>query len=187
MDVIGHLALATLQLVSDTGHDLHPSARRVADWAAANGLEIEIDEHPEDGARTADDAAAAVGCLVDQIVKSLVFAVQPGNDGPGLVLALTSGANQVDTTALASLAGAESCGRADPEAVRAATGYAIGGIPPFGHDTPLPTWIDPHLLTFDRVWGAAGTPRHVFGIGPETLVELTGGRTADFTRAPKQG
>jgi len=169
--------------VDQPAADLHPSAKRVAGWAAERGQPLEVREYPEDGARTADDAAAAVGCRVDQIVKSMIFSARDGDEGQELILALTSGANQVDGAALATLAGVASCGRADPEAVRAATGYAIGGVPPFGHATSLRTWIDPHLLDFDEVWAAAGTPRHVFPIGPEALVELTGAETADFTRS----
>jgi prolyl-tRNA editing enzyme YbaK/EbsC (Cys-tRNA(Pro) deacylase) len=162
--------------------DLHPSARRVKDWAAERGLELDVREYPEAGARTADEAAAAVGCKVDQIVKSMIFAA-PGPDGPELVLALTSGANQVDPEALARVAGVGRCGRADAAGVREATGYAIGGVPPFGHRTSLRTWIDPHLLTFEQVWAAAGTPRHVFPIAPDRLIELTGAEPAPFTRS----
>lgn len=161
---------------------LHPSAERVNAYARSCGLDLEIREYPEDGARTAADAAAAVGCEVDQIVKSMIFAAQPpGGGSTELVLALTAGSNKVDGQALAALAGAESCGRADPDEVRAATGYAIGGVPPFGHDTALRTWVDPRLLTFEEVWAAAGTPRHVFAIAPAKLVELTGAVAADFT------
>ena len=162
--------------------DLHPSARRVDDWAAERGLELDVREYPEDGARTADEAAAAVGCKVDQIVKSMIFAAE-GPAGPELILALTSGTNQVDPEALALVADVGRCGRADAEAVREATGYAIGGVPPFGHRTALRTWIDPHLLTFDQVWAAAGTPRHVFPIAPHRLIELTGAEPAPFTRS----
>ena len=75
------------------------------------------------------------------------------------------------------------CGRADPEAVRAATGYAIGGVPPCGHVGALRTWVDPDLLDHDVVWAAAGTPRHVFPISPQALVELTGAEPAAFTRS----
>ena len=161
------------------------------DWGAARGFEVRVREYAEQGARTAEDAAAAVGCVVDQIVKSMIFAVhgtpghgpaagdRPAGDGE-LVLALTAGSNRVDGTQLAALAGADRCQRADPEAVRAVTGYAIGGVPPFGHATALRTWIDPHLLTFDEVWAAAGTPRHVFPINPARLVELTGAHQAAF-------
>ena len=168
--------------MNDPTDDLHPSVRRVAGWAAEHGLELEVREYPEDGARTAEDAAAAVGCKVDQIVKSMIFAAD-GPRGAELMLALTSGANQVDPQALAAIAGVDRCGRADPEDVRTVTGYAIGGVPPFGHATALRTWVDPHLLTFDRVWAATGTPRHVFPITPEQLVDLTGAEPAGFTRA----
>ncbi len=163
--------------------ELHPSARRVHDWAAERGVHLAIREYPEEGARTAEDAAAAVGCKVDQIVKSMIFSAVTA-DGPELLLALTSGSNQVDAAALAELAGVGRCGRADPEGVRAATGYAIGGVPPFGHATALRTWVDPHLLDFTEVWAAAGTPRHVFPIAPAALVELTGAVEAAFTTDP---
>jgi prolyl-tRNA editing enzyme YbaK/EbsC (Cys-tRNA(Pro) deacylase) len=176
-------------------HDLHPSAKRVADWAMERGVSLTIQEYPEDGARTAEDAAAAVGSKVDQIVKSMIFAVTTLSENEGgatdgaeseheLVLALTAGSHLVDTDALAEIAGVSRCGRAKPEAVRTATGYAIGGVPPFAHANELRTWIDPHLLTFDEVWAAAGTPRHVFPISPATLANLTGAVEASFTVTP---
>lgn len=154
---------------------LPASAARVVDAAAGHGLTLAVAEFP-DGTRTAEDAAAAVGCAVDQIVKSMIFAADDE-----IVLALTSGAHQVDPRALAGLAGAGRCGRADADRVRAVTGYAIGGVPPFGHDHPVRTWIDPHLLGFDEVWAAAGTPRHVFPIAPDRLVAITGAVAAPFT------
>jgi len=155
--------------------DLPASARRVVDAASSHGLNIEVRDFP-DGTRTAADAANAVGCSVDQIVKSMIF------DADGeIVLALTSGVNQVDPSALAGAAGSDRCGRADPDQVRATTGYAIGGVPPFGHEMPVRTWIDPHLLGFDQVWAAAGTPRHVFAISPQALVAATGAEQAAFT------
>ncbi len=150
-----------------------PSVQRVVDSAAACGLTITVVEFPE-GTRTAVDAATAVGCEVDQIVKSMVF-----DTGDELVLALTSGSHRVDGAALASALGVEKCGRADVNDVRAATSYAIGGVPPIGHATPLRAVIDPHLLTFSEVWAAAGTPRHVFGIDPAVLREISGASTAD--------
>ena len=128
------------------------------------------------GTRTAADAAAAVGCDVGQIVKSLVFATPTK-----LVLALTSGANQVDTDRLGELAG-EEISLANPEAVRAATGFAIGGTPPFGHVTPLPVWIDEDLLAYDTVWAAAGTPDSCFPITPPQLVAATGANPADVVQ-----
>lgn len=139
------------------------------------GVPVEPVRYPE-GTRTAADAAAAVGCDVGQIVKSLVFATSTK-----LVLALTSGANQVDTDRLGELVD-EEISLADAEAVRAATGFAIGGTPPFGHLTQLPTWIDEDLMAYDTVWAAAGTPDSCFPIDPAQLVAVTGATPADFAR-----
>lgn len=155
--------------------ELPRSAQRVAEAAAAHGLILDIVEYP-DGTRTAVDAAEAVGCEVAQIVKSLIFGF-----GDGLVLALTSGSNRVDADRLAEAAGGGTCGRADADTVRAVTGYAIGGVPPFGHDNPVPAFFDPDLLDHTVVWAAAGTPRHVFPIDPKRLLELTGATKAPFT------
>jgi Cys-tRNA(Pro) deacylase len=152
--------------------EVHPNAARVARAAERLGLTIELREFPE-GTRTAEEAARAVGVAVGQIVKSLVFTL----DG-ALVMALVSGANRLHEPALAATLGGEVVGRADAAGVRAATGYAIGGVPPFGHPTSLPTAIDEDLLTYDEVWAAAGTPRDVFAIAPADLVRLTGGTVA---------
>ncbi len=143
--------------------------------AVKMGVLLEPVRYPA-GTRTAADAAAAVGCDVGQIVKSLVFATPTK-----LVLALTSGANQVDTDRLGELAG-EEISLADPEAVRAATGFAIGGTPPFGHQNPLPVWIDQDLLAYDTVWAAAGTSDSCFPIAPAQLVAATGAIPADFVQ-----
>jgi prolyl-tRNA editing enzyme YbaK/EbsC (Cys-tRNA(Pro) deacylase) len=137
------------------------------------GLELQVREFPE-GTRTAADAAAAIGCAVDQIVKSLVFVA---DQRP--VLVLTSGGNRVDLARLGAATGAAAVRKADADEVRAATGYAIGGTPPFGHSTELPVLVDPHLTRFDTLWAAAGTPRHVFPIGPDELLRASGGRVAD--------
>lgn len=153
------------------------SLDRVLAAAASAGLEVDVVEFP-DGTRTADDAAAAVGCKVDQIVKSMIFAA---GDDREIVLALTSGANQVDGDRLAELAGVDACHRATADEVRSATGFAIGGVAPIGHLSTLRTWIDPHLLTFDTIWAAAGSPRHVFAVESHRLVELTGAAVEDFT------
>lgn len=150
------------------------SVQRVLNGASAHGLTLDIIEYP-DGTRTAPDAAAAVGCEVGQIVKSLIFSV---NDE--LVLALTSGKNRVDTAALASAAGGDRCDRADANEVREVTGFAIGGVPPFGHITAVRTFFDPTLLEYDAVWAAAGTPRHVFPIDPQVLLTVTGATEASF-------
>ena len=155
---------------------MHSSARRVADFAAAQGLPIDVREFPE-GTRTADDAAAAVGVKVGQIVKSLVFAV----DG-ATVLALVSGPNRLDESALARATGSPDArvARVDANTVKAATGFSIGGVPPFGHPEPLPTYIDRDLLAYDEVWAAAGTPRHVFAVSPDALVRIAGATVADL-------
>ena len=97
-----------------------------------------------------------------------------------LVLALTSGSNTVDTAKLAALTGATACGRASPDEVRSITGFAIGGVSPFGHRRPIRCWIDPHLLEFDDVWVAAGSPHHVLEVPSDRLVDTTGGVVADF-------
>ena len=137
------------------------------------GIETEV-VHTPTSARTAEEAAATDGTSVGQIVKSLVFLC----DGRP-VLALVSGANRLDTTALAALA-AGRIERADADAVRSATGYAIGGIPPIGHPEPIPTWIDRDLLAFDVVWAAAGTPDAVFPVAPALLVRASNGVVADI-------
>ncbi len=142
------------------------------------GVPVEPVRYPA-GTRTAADAAAAVGCDVGQIVKSLVFTTPTK-----LVLALTSGANQVNTYRLGELAG-EEINLADPEEVRAATGFAIGGTPPFGHQNALPVWIDEDLLAYDTVWAAAGTPDSCFPIAPVRLVAATGATPADFVQRQK--
>ncbi|MGI9608752.1 MAG: YbaK/EbsC family protein [Acidimicrobiia bacterium] len=153
-----------------------PSVGRVTSAASAAGLELEIVEYPV-GTRSAADAAAAVGCDVAQIVKSMIF-----NTETGLVLALTSGVHQVDPPKLAQVIGVESCGRADADEVRATTGFAIGGVAPFGHLSRITAVMDPHLFEFDRVWAAAGTPRHVFPIQPTTLQRIAGAEIGEFTK-----
>ena len=152
------------------GHDvrMHDNARRVLDAAGALGLEIDIIEYP-DGTRTAEEAAAAVGAPVAAIVKSLVFLV---DDQP--VMALVAGHNRLDEARLLGATGGQHVGRADADLVRSATGYPIGGVPPFGHATPLRTFVDEDLLTQAEVWAAAGTPRHVFRLTPSELVAASG-------------
>lgn len=157
-----------------SGDELHPNAGQVVEAAAAAGLTVTVVEYPE-GTRTAADAAAAVGCDVAQIVKSLIF------DADGeIVLALTSGANRVDTAELARLIGVPRLDRADADLVRAVTGYPIGGVPPFGHRQPVASWMDEDLLPHQEVWAAAGTPRHVFALSPTDLARITGATIARF-------
>jgi prolyl-tRNA editing enzyme YbaK/EbsC (Cys-tRNA(Pro) deacylase) len=145
--------------------------------AEAVGVEVVVSEFPE-GTRTATDAAVAVGCHVDAIVKSLVFVA----DGRA-VLALTSGGSRVDERRLAHATGAAEVRKATADEARAATGYAIGGTPPFAHtgDGVAAVLIDPRLLTHREVWAAAGTPSSVFPIAPERLAEVAGARTVDVT------
>ena len=161
-----------------TGPPLKESAKRVQEALAARGFAFEVREFPQ-STRTAAEAAAAIGCEVAQIAKSLVFRTR-ASGRPVLVIA--SGANRVDEKAVAALIG-EKIGRADADFVRAATGFAIGGVPPLGHDTPPVTLIDRDLLALDEIWAAAGTPNAVFRLKPEELVVLTGGRVADLKQA----
>lgn len=142
--------------------------------AVVLGHPVEVRRFPE-GTKTAEAAARAVGCDLGQIVKSLVFVA---GDRP--VLALTSGANRVDTARLAALAGAAEARRANPEEARAATGFAVGGTPPFGHPEPLQAFLDRDLLAFEEVWAAAGTPDSVFRTTPEELRRTTRAEVADF-------
>ena len=151
---------------------MHANAVRVVSAAAELGLAIEVRAFPE-GTRTAEDAAAAIGVEVGQIVKSLVFLL----DGAPVV-ALVSGSNRLDEARLAAVLGGRHAGRADADAVRAATGFPIGGVPPFGHPSVLLTAVDEDLLTYDQVWAAAGTPRDVFALSPADLVRVTGGTVA---------
>ena len=154
----------------------HPNTVRVVDAARQRGLEVEVRSFP-DGTRTAAEAAAAIGVAVDQIVKSLVFAVDDD-----IVMALVSGANQLDERRLAAAAGGTKCSRVDADAVRAATGFPIGGVAPFGHATPLRIFVDPDLLEYEEVWAAAGTWHDVFGVEPHKLVEASGGVVTDLKR-----
>lgn len=151
--------------------------RFLAEFAALTGdaEDPDVRTFPE-GTRTAQDAAAAIGCDVRAIVKSLVFVVD--EDRP--VLVLVNGAARADEDRLAIAAGARTIRRATPEEVRAQTGYAIGGTPPVARVGRLARWCDRTLLDLDVVWGAAGTPRDVFPIAPDRLVALTGATIADL-------
>jgi len=157
--------------------DVHPNTLRVITAAREAGLEITTRRFPE-GTKTAADAAAAIGVVVGQIVKSLVFGVD--NE---IVMALVSGSNQLDEKKLAAAAGGAKCSRVDADAVRAATGYPIGGVPPFGHTTQLRVFVDPDLLQYDEVWAAAGTWNDSFGAAPAEIVRVAGGVVTDLKRA----
>jgi Cys-tRNA(Pro) deacylase len=153
---------------------VNSTVQRVVDAAAAHGLSIEVREFPA-GTRTAQDAATAIGVEVAQIVKSLAFAVDDE-----IVLALVSGANRLSEGTLSAAAGGGKVERANADAVRQATGFAIGGVPPFGHARPLSTFVDRDLLSFDVVWAAAGTPTHVFSITPDDLTRASVGTVVDL-------
>jgi Cys-tRNA(Pro) deacylase len=157
---------------------MHPTAQKVANTAQDLGLTIEIKEFTET-TRTAEDAARAIGCTVAQIVKSLLFVV---DNRP--TMALVSGPNRLDEKKLAALCGVgkKKVKRADAETVRQATGFAIGGVPPFGHTTPLAIYIDQDFWQFDQIWAAAGTPNAVFTITPDELARVTGGVLADLKK-----
>ena len=156
--------------------NLHPNTIRVIKAAEAAGLSIQTRRFPE-GTKTAQDAAAAIGVEVGQIVKSLVFGVDDE-----IVMALVSGSNQLDEKKLAAAAGGAKCSRVDADAVRAATGYPIGGVPPFGHSTQLRVFVDPDLLQYDEVWAAAGTWNDNFGANPNDIVRVAGGVVTDLKR-----
>lgn len=152
------------------------SLKRVARVLEEAGIAAEIIEMAE-GTRTAQEAAAAAGCALDQIVKSIVFR---GEADGHVVLFLTAGGNRVDQDKASALAG-EALGKADARLIRAETGFAIGGVAPVGHLRELRTFLDPRLLEFDRVWAAAGTPRHVFAADPHEISRISGAQVADFT------
>ena len=156
--------------------DVHPNVVRVVSAAKERGLDIVTKRFPE-GTKTAADAAAAIGVTVGQIVKSLVFGV----DGE-VVMALVSGSNQLDEKKLALAAGGAKCARVDADAVREATGFPIGGVPPFGHTTQLRVFVDPDLLQYDEVWAAAGTWNDNFGANPNDIVRVAGGVVTDLKR-----
>ena len=151
------------------------SMKRVRAALEAAGLDPLIRETAL--ARTAVDAATAVGCEVDQIAKSIIFR---GADDGQAILFLTAGGNQVDPAKATDLAG-EPLGKADAALIRAQTGFAIGGVAPIGHLNPIRAFLDPRLTEFHSVWAAAGTPHHVFAITPNLLLDLTGAQVADFT------
>lgn len=152
------------------------SVQRVADALEQLGIQVEITEFAE-STRTAEEAAAAVNSTLGQIVKSLVFLA-----GEQPVLALVSGTNRVDTDKLAAVAGGP-IKRANADIVREATGFSIGGVPPIGHTSSLPTYLDRDLLQYQVVWAAAGTPNAVFPIAPDELQRITNATVVDLAAA----
>ncbi len=152
------------------------SLRRVETALREAGVRVELREF-DASTRTAADAAAAVGCDVDQIAKSIIFR---GEESGHVVLFLTAGGNRVSDAKASSVAG-QPLGKADADLIRAETGFAIGGVAPVGHLTQVRAFLDPRLMEFPEVWAAAGTPRHVFAISPADLHRMTGAEIADFT------
>lgn len=152
------------------------SLARVRAALAAAGIATEILEMAE-GTRTAEDAARAARCEVDQIVKSIIFR---GAETGHVILFLTAGGNRV-SAAKASAAAGQPLGKADADLIRSETGFAIGGVAPLGHLTPIRSFFDPRLLEFATVWAAAGTPRHIFAASPRDLLAATGATCAEFT------
>ncbi|MDO8878568.1 MAG: YbaK/EbsC family protein [Pseudolabrys sp.] len=153
--------------------DNNSSVDRVRAALMTEGHEDTIAEFP-DGTRTAADAAAAVGCTVAQIAKSIVLRA-----GEQVVLVIASGVNRVDVAKVSRLLGA-TVKNADARWVRDTTGFAIGGVAPVGHLTPLRVLIDEDLMALDPVWAAAGSPRHAFRTGARKLADMTDGQVADI-------
>lgn len=154
---------------------MHPTTERIAAALTAAGLETEVREFGET-TRTAQQAADAIGAPVGAIVKSLCFMA----DGAPVML-LVSGANRADAAKVRQALGAANVKRATADEVRAATGFAIGGVPPIAHKERLRMLIDHDLMDYDELWAAAGTPNSVFRITPHDLRALTGGEVADIT------
>lgn len=160
---------------------LSKSARRVQTALAAAGISSQIVELPA-STRTATDAAAAIGCRVEQIAKSLVFRCK-GSDQAVLVIAC--GANRVDEHLVSSHLNCD-LAKADADFVRGVTGFVIGGVPPLGHGSQLRTLIDEDLLKFDLIWAAAGTPYAVFSVEPRQLIAATGGDVVPVSKRQVQ-
>jgi prolyl-tRNA editing enzyme YbaK/EbsC (Cys-tRNA(Pro) deacylase) len=148
---------------------MHPQAEKVQLALASAGCATQVREMPE-STRTAVEAAQAVGSTVGQIVKSLIFVLDP----PGApILVLVSGSNRVNESTMGERLGG-TLRKADAALVQSATGYVIGGVPPLAHAGPLPTYLDEDLLQYGEIWAAAGTPKAVFPIAPGELLRITG-------------
>lgn len=151
------------------------SLKRVKAALEQAGAAVEVLEMPG-STRTAEEAAHAAGCALDQIAKSIIFR---GEETGHILLFLTAGGNRVDPAKAAAVAG-QPLGKADAALIRSETGFAIGGVAPVGHLTPVAVWFDPRLCDFPQVWAAAGTPRHIFAMAPDELLAITGATQADF-------
>ncbi|MGO4914984.1 YbaK/EbsC family protein [Pseudogemmobacter sp. W21_MBD1_M6] len=151
------------------------SLKRVERALTEAGLAARILEMSAE-TRTAAQAAEAAGCALDQIAKSIIFR---GELSGTALLFLTAGGNRVCADKASALAG-QPLGKADAGLIRAQTGFAIGGVSPFGHLTPITAFMDPRLMEFDVVWAAAGTPRHIFAVDPKEIRRITGAQVFDF-------
>jgi len=151
--------------------ELSSSAQKVQDLLISRGFDCKVIEFTE-STRTAQEAADRAGCLLGQIIKSLIF---KGKMSHKPILVLTSGANRVDEKRIGEYAG-ESIVRADADFVRAVTGFAIGGVPPLGHIQKMETYLDEELLQYQTIWGAAGTPNAIFELTPDDLIKMTNGK-----------
>ena len=152
----------------------HPTAVRLSERLRESGLDAQVVEF-EQPTRTSADAAAAIGCSVAEIAKSVVFR---GKSSGRAVVVVASGANRVSEEKVASMVG-EALARADADFVRAATGYVIGGVAPLGHAQPVKLLIDEDLRRFEKVWAAGGTPHSVFPLTPDELRRVTGADWSD--------
>ena len=152
---------------------LSPTSQKIQDALRALGYDYTVIEHAE-STRTAQEAAERAGCELGQIVKSLIFR---GKTSGKPILVLTSGANRVDEKRIAAYAD-EPIARADADFVRAATGFAIGGVPPIGHAQKMETYLDEDFLQYPTIWAAAGTPNAIFELRTEDLQRMTGGKVA---------
>ena len=161
--------------MGETGKPMRASALKVQEALAQLGRDFQVVEF-DASTRTSADAAAAIGCTVGQIAKSLVFRAKPSGRP---VLVMASGANRVNEKKVEVELG-ETLGKADAEYVRDKTGFVIGGVPPIGHAARPATFIDRDLLQFAEIWAAAGTPHAVFRLTPADLVEITGGKVIDL-------
>ena len=152
---------------------LSPSAQKIQDLLISLGYDYTVIEHAE-STRTAQEAAERAGCLLGQIVKSMIFM---GKDSGKPILVLTSGANRVDESRISGYAG-ESISRANADFVRAVTGFAIGGVPPVGHIQNMETYVDEDFLQYQTIWAAAGTPNAIFELPTDVLQKITNGKVA---------
>lgn len=156
--------------------NLSNKAKRVQSALAGFGLDLVVKEFPQ-STRTAQEAADAIGCQVEQIVKSLIFQRKPSGKA---ILITASGGNRVNEKQIKEILG-EKIVRADADFVRQVTGYPIGGVPPLGHDQKIDTIIDEDLMQYDEIWAAAGTPNAVFRLTPEQLRQITAGKVVKIT------